>query len=184
MTAIDTPYPVILGCLACTTIGFALAMSPMTAAIMSAVPQRRAGAGSAMNDASRELGAAFGVAVMGSLASSQYRGRRRRPHRAAAAVRRRRGPVVDRRRARASPSDSPGRPASCCDLGAEHAFIDGFHFAVTAGSLLALLAAFLTVNFLPRDLTHEGALRDGISAMEDVAELGLGGVPPIFADSD
>jgi hypothetical protein len=69
VTAVDTPYLVILGCLACCTSGFALAMSPMTAAIMSAVPQRRAGAGSAMNDASRELGAALGVAVMGSLAA-------------------------------------------------------------------------------------------------------------------
>src|SRR4029079_16041850 len=50
----------------------ALSMSPMTAAIMSAVPSRRAGAGSAMNDASRELGAALGIAVMGSIAASQF----------------------------------------------------------------------------------------------------------------
>ena len=44
----------------------------MTAAIMSAVPPRRAGAGSAMNDASREFGAALGIAVMGSIAASQF----------------------------------------------------------------------------------------------------------------
>ena len=50
----------------------ALAMSPMTASIMSAVPARRAGAGSAMNDATRELGAALGVAVLGSIAASRY----------------------------------------------------------------------------------------------------------------
>ena len=42
--------------------GMALSMSPMTASIMSAVPPRRAGAGSAMNDATRELGAALGIA--------------------------------------------------------------------------------------------------------------------------
>ena len=52
--------------------GIALTMSPMTAAIMSSVPPRRAGAGSAMNDATRELGAALGVAVLGSIAASQY----------------------------------------------------------------------------------------------------------------
>ena len=51
--------------------GIALAMSPMTASIMSAVPARRAGAGSAMNDATRELGAALGVAVLGSVAASR-----------------------------------------------------------------------------------------------------------------
>ena len=56
----------------CSSRGMALAMSPMTAAIMSAVPPRRAGAGSAMNDATRELGAALGVAVMGSIAASRY----------------------------------------------------------------------------------------------------------------
>src|SRR5439155_1131502 len=54
------------------TGGMALSMSPMTSAIMSAVPPRRAGAGSAMNDATRELGAALGVAVLGSLAASRY----------------------------------------------------------------------------------------------------------------
>ena len=32
----------------------------------------RAGAGSAMNDATRELGAALGIAVLGSIAASQY----------------------------------------------------------------------------------------------------------------
>src|SRR5258708_31595943 len=44
----------------------------MRAQIMSAVPPRRAGAGSAMNDATRELGAALGIAVLGSLAASRY----------------------------------------------------------------------------------------------------------------
>jgi len=52
--------------------GISMSMSPMTAAIMSAVPERRAGAGSAMNDATRELGAALGIAVLGSIAASQY----------------------------------------------------------------------------------------------------------------
>ena len=47
-------------------------MSPMTASIMAAVPARRAGAGSAMNDATRELGAALGIAVLGSIAASRY----------------------------------------------------------------------------------------------------------------
>ena len=52
-------------------------MSPMTASIMSAVPARRAGAGSAMNDATRELGAALGIAVLGSVAASRYSSRPR-----------------------------------------------------------------------------------------------------------
>ena len=68
----STPYVYIFFSVIPLVSGIALAMSPMTAAIMSAVPPRRAGAGSAMNDASRELGAALGVAVMGSVAASRY----------------------------------------------------------------------------------------------------------------
>lgn len=185
VTAVDTAYLVILGCLVCCTSGFALAMSPMTAAIMSAVPQRRAGAGSAMNDASRELGAALGVAIMGSLAASQYR----------SAV----GDLATRLRlpeelhdtAQASISGAlavadglPGHAGDLLRAGADAAFIDGLHLAVTVGSLLALVAAFVVVRFLPAVFAHEGAMHDGVSAMEDVAELGLGGVPPAFADAD
>ena len=183
VTAIDTPYPLILACLVCCSSGFALAMSPMTASIMSAVPQRRAGAGSAMNDASRELGAALGVAVMGSLAASQYRG--------AVGDLTERLPAGLQDVAQASISGAlrvagqlPGPLGEAVRTGASNAFIDGIHLAVTVGSALALIAAVLVVRYLPREISHDGAMHDGVSAMEDVAELGLGGVPPIFADSD
>src|SRR3546814_17189948 len=39
---------------------------------MSAVPMRQAGVGSAMNDTTRELGGALGVAVLGALVTSSY----------------------------------------------------------------------------------------------------------------
>ena len=39
---------------------------------MSAVPLGKAGVGSAMNDTTRELGGALGVAVLGSLVTSTY----------------------------------------------------------------------------------------------------------------
>jgi Na+/melibiose symporter-like transporter len=70
--AVDTSYRYRLLCVSFLMSGIALTMSPMTAAIMSAVSSRRAGAGSAMNDATRELGAALGVAVLGSVAASRY----------------------------------------------------------------------------------------------------------------
>ena len=50
---IDTQYIYVLACIIPLVAGMALVMSPMTAVIMSAVPARRAGAGSAMNDATR-----------------------------------------------------------------------------------------------------------------------------------
>ncbi len=69
---VDTSYSYVLVCMLVLIGGIALTISPMTASIMSVVPSRRAGAGSAMNDATRELGAALGVAVLGSVAASRY----------------------------------------------------------------------------------------------------------------
>ena len=52
--------------------GMATTMTPLTTLIMSSVPLGKAGVGSAMNDTTRELGGALGVAVLGSLVISRY----------------------------------------------------------------------------------------------------------------
>jgi EmrB/QacA subfamily drug resistance transporter len=54
--------------------GLSLAMTPATDAIMGAVPKEKFGVGSAVNDTVREIGGAFGVAVLGSLFAAQYAG--------------------------------------------------------------------------------------------------------------
>lgn len=54
--------------------GMALAMTPATAAITDALPPDKQGVGSAVNDLSRELGGALGIAVLGSVLQSGYRG--------------------------------------------------------------------------------------------------------------
>ena len=58
------------------TFGLALsmgfAMAPATAAVMSAVPDAKAGVGSAMSDVTRQVGGALGVAVIGSIIASAY----------------------------------------------------------------------------------------------------------------
>jgi len=52
--------------------GMATTMTPLTTLIMSSVPLGKAGVGSAMNDTTRELGGALGVAVLGSVVTSQF----------------------------------------------------------------------------------------------------------------
>ncbi|MBV8162062.1 MAG: MFS transporter, partial [Acidimicrobiia bacterium] len=106
--------------------GLSLTMSPMTASIMSAVPPRRAGAGSATNDATRELGAALGVAVLGSLAASRFAS-------ALHAVTARLS-SADQRDARSSMSDAlavahrlPHQVGIAVEHGAKAAFVDGIH---------------------------------------------------------
>lgn len=53
--------------------GMALLMPPSTMAIVSSVPQNKAGVGSAVNDTTREVGGAIGIALLGSLMSMRYR---------------------------------------------------------------------------------------------------------------
>jgi EmrB/QacA subfamily drug resistance transporter len=53
--------------------GISLTAAPATASIMSAVPDHKAGVGSAVNDTTREVGGALGIAILGSIASALYR---------------------------------------------------------------------------------------------------------------
>ncbi|MGF1431168.1 MFS transporter [Kitasatospora sp. LaBMicrA B282] len=54
--------------------GGGLAMPAATAALMGAVPAEHAGVGSALNDTVQQAGAALGVAVLGTILSTTYRG--------------------------------------------------------------------------------------------------------------
>lgn len=54
--------------------GMGTAMAPASNALMAAVPGGHSGVGAAMNDTAQELGAAFGVAVLGALAAATYSG--------------------------------------------------------------------------------------------------------------
>ena len=68
-----TSYWYLLGPLILAGIGLSLAMIPATNDIMAATPFAKAGVGSAVNDTSRELGAALGIATLGALSTSIYR---------------------------------------------------------------------------------------------------------------
>ena len=49
-----------------------LAMTPSTTSITGALPAEKQGVASALNDTVRELGGAFGVALLGSVLNSGY----------------------------------------------------------------------------------------------------------------
>ena len=147
-----------------------MAMSPMTASIMSAVPARRAGTGSAMNDATRELGAALGVAVLGSLAASRY-GPIRSTGSSTRSLPNRNPPSGRRCRVRSSTPSHCRRPTRLpSPRSASHAFVDGIHFAVTVGAALAAIAAVVVYRYLPHEATHETP----VESAEHMAELGVG----------
>jgi Na+/melibiose symporter-like transporter len=167
----------VFACIVPLTSGIAMAMSPMTASIMSAVPARRAGTGSAMNDATRELGAALGVAVLGSLAASRYSNSidsviSTIPASAQAATKSSLAGAIDVART------LPPADAKAVTTAASQAFVSGIHFAVTVGSVLAAIAAAVVYRYLPHKATHESATE----AAEHMAELGVGGTLPAFVN--
>lgn len=53
--------------------GMGLTMAPSTSAIMNSLPREKAGVGSAMNDTTRMVGGALGLAIIGSAFSNAYR---------------------------------------------------------------------------------------------------------------
>lgn len=74
VVAVDAPYwGPIIAAMVLMAGGLALVTSPATEAIMGALPLSQAGTGSAVNDTTREVGGALGVAVVGSLMNSVYR---------------------------------------------------------------------------------------------------------------
>lgn len=71
--AVDTPYAAtVVPQMILMGLGMGLISTPATESILLVLPPARAGVGSAVNDATRELGSTLGVAVVGSLFASVY----------------------------------------------------------------------------------------------------------------
>ncbi|MCL2419761.1 MAG: MFS transporter [Conexibacteraceae bacterium] len=54
-------------------VAVGITMPPVTTAVVASVPRQKAGAASAINNTSRQVGGALGVAVLGAIVSSAYR---------------------------------------------------------------------------------------------------------------
>ena len=77
---LTTSYWYIALCLVTTSFGVAISTPSLSTGILQSVPRDKAGVGSAVNDTTREVGGAIGIAVIGSIVTSVYR------HRAAGAL--------------------------------------------------------------------------------------------------
>ena len=72
--AVDSGYGIVAAHLIVHRLRHGLTMAPATESIMGSLPLAKAGVGSAVNDTTRQVGGALGVAIIGSLLASQYRG--------------------------------------------------------------------------------------------------------------
>ena len=72
--SVDGGYLSILPGLVVIGLGAGTAMAPATTAITEALPDDKQGVASALNDTSRELGGAIGMALLGSVLNAAFRG--------------------------------------------------------------------------------------------------------------
>jgi EmrB/QacA subfamily drug resistance transporter len=123
-------------------------LAPSTDAVMSAVPEEKAGVGSAMNDITRQIGGAFGVAVIGSVLNTIYADQME-------------GPVSALPPEAADPAQDSIGPAvqiaariggdlgSALSRAAGDAFVDGMGAAALIASGIALIGGILVARFMP-----------------------------------
>jgi hypothetical protein len=147
--------------------GMAIAMPSMTGSIMSAVPMGKAGVGSAMNDTTRELGGALGVAVLGSLVASRYNDR------LAPALRALSGGL----RAKAEESlagalqtagQVGGPDGQRIASSAREAFVSGMHLAALVALCVSVLAAVIVYRSLPSTNPHTVHARQASEQPEEL----------------
>jgi EmrB/QacA subfamily drug resistance transporter len=71
--SVDGGYLSVLPGMLAMGLGMGLTMTPSTEAITSSLPRARQGVASALNDVTRELGTALGVALLGTVLAAGYR---------------------------------------------------------------------------------------------------------------
>jgi predicted MFS family arabinose efflux permease len=140
--------------------GMGLAQAPATESIMGALPRAKAGVGSAVNDTTRELGGALGVAIIGSILSSLYDGR---------LVDRVGGQVPEPALHTAKDSVGSalavadqigGEPGNALATAAREAFVHGMTRASIVTALFAAIGALVALRWLPARAPQTEPLAD------------------------
>jgi MFS family permease len=153
-------------------IGMGLVMAPATESIMGSLPRAKAGVGSAMNDTTRQVGGALGVAVVGSVMLSTYGSR------VGDAITASKIPIspglVDQAKQNLATAlgiaQNPRVPAplqSKLVTEINEAFVSGMHRGVLFAAAATLLGAIIVFRWLPA----HGTEVDGIPAAASPEEL-------------
>jgi EmrB/QacA subfamily drug resistance transporter len=146
----NSSYGLIALMLAIVGFGFGLTMAPATASIMGALPLGRAGVGSAVNDTTRQVGGAFGVAILGSILSSVYQSSLNSAsimHLLPPAVRELVRDSIGK--AAFIASQLSGRPGQMLTNAVNTAFIDALHTTILISAGVTLCGALVALLFLP-----------------------------------
>jgi EmrB/QacA subfamily drug resistance transporter len=151
--ATGTSYGTIAAQMVVLGTGMGLTSAPATEAIMGVVPKAKAGAGSAINDATRLVGGTLGVAVIGSVYASLYATRLTSalPTTLPAGAVRAAHASVGAALTAAGKLGLAGHPrlASTLHDAASSAFFHGFHAADYVSAGVAFAGALMALALLP-----------------------------------
>jgi Na+/melibiose symporter-like transporter len=140
--------------------GMANVLAPCTDSIMGSLPRAKAGVGSAVNDTTRQVGGAVGVAVLGSLLASHYSSKMT-SHLSKVVPSGVLSQVTDNvGKAVGFANEAPAaRPFHAQIIrAANDSFVGGMHLAFTVAAGITLVAAICTARFLPaRPLADDDA---------------------------
>lgn len=171
----DTPLWIIELSIFLTSVAMGTIMAPSTESVMGAVPEEHAGVGSAMNDVTRQVSGAFGVAIVGSVLTSLYSARVSDavdavgglPPAAAVAAKDSVGAAM---RIAGTLPPLVGEPLA---MAARNAFADAFGLSMLVGAGAALIGALLVFRFMPSReqfvARHEDTARDSVGMTSTVA---------------
>ncbi|MCZ4077197.1 MFS transporter [Rhodococcus sp. H36-A4] len=144
---IDSDYIDVAVPLVISAIGIGLCTAPATSAIVSNTPEDKQGVASAVNDAAREIGAAIGVALAGSVLAVGY-SRSIEPT-AAMAPPEAQQAIGDSLASSLAVAEMAGPQGTRLETLAREAFVSGMHEASIALGVVLIFAAVLTAAWAP-----------------------------------
>ena len=127
--------------------GIGLCVAPTTSAIMGAVPDEKQGVASAVNDTTREVGAAIGIAVAGSVVAAQYSNVLRPA--LAGFPEQVRGPALESLAQALAVAEQMGPQGRQVAQLAESAFLQSMHLSLLILSVIIAVAAVFVAIWAP-----------------------------------
>jgi len=156
LSATSAYWPDIVWRQALMASGMALTMAPATESIMGSLPLGKAGVGSAVNDTTRQVGGALGVAVIGSVLASIYGSQvgdfpqgKPVPSGTATELKQSLGLAL------IAGEKVPGLSTTAVD-----GFIDGMHAGVLVAAAVALVGAVIAFVWLPARASYDALAGD------------------------